>query len=115
MKKFFSTLLILTLFISCLSFISCSKDDNTPTYTVTFGTKGGSQVSSQEVKEGEKATRPEDPTKDGYDFVGWYLQGVLYDFNTPVVADITLVAEWQQKSGTGSGSVEFPWVDLPLD
>jgi len=31
---------------------------------------------------------------DGYIFNGWYLDGVAYDFNTPVEKDITLVASW---------------------
>ena len=116
MKKIFTSLLILVIFLSCLSFVSCKKDDPTATtFTVTFATKGGSAVSSQEVKEGENATRPQDPTKDGYDFIGWYLNDVLYDFNSPVVADITLVAKWQQKTGSGSGSVDFPWVDVPIE
>ena len=48
-----------------------TEEDNTK-YTVTFDSKGGSSVTSQEVKKGNKVTKPTDPTKDGYTFGGWY-------------------------------------------
>ncbi len=71
--------------------------DNTPqSYTVQFDANGGSLVSSQTVTENEYATKPETaPTKTGYDFDGWCLNGVAYDFDTPITADITLTAQWR--------------------
>ena len=69
-------------------------------YTVTFNSNGGSSVSSQTVTEGSKATRPSDPTKTGYNFGGWLLNGSTYDFNSSVTGNITLVAKWNQKSYT---------------
>lgn len=69
------------------------------TYTVTFDANGGSAVKSQEVEEGGKATVPEEPYYEGYDFIGWYTnEDTLYDFNTEVRANITLTAKWQLKS-----------------
>ena len=65
------------------------------TYTVTFDTDGGSAVAAQTVKAGETATKPTNPTKGGYDFVEWQLNGVAYDFSTKVNADITLKAVWK--------------------
>jgi hypothetical protein len=47
-----------------------TTEDNTK-YTVTFDSKGGSTVSSQEIKIGGQVTKPTDPTKDGYTFGGW--------------------------------------------
>lgn len=42
-------------------------------YTVSFNTDGGSIVESQTVVTGNKATKPAvNPTKKGYNFVGWY-------------------------------------------
>lgn len=67
-------------------------------YTVTFATKEGSNVESQSVLDGGKVTRPDDPTKSGYIFKHWNLQGAIYDFNTPVNSDITLVAVWEEKT-----------------
>ena len=67
------------------------------TYTVTFNSNGGSAVPSQEVKAGEKATKPENPTREGYTFVAWFADEALktpYLFVTPVNEDITLYAMW---------------------
>ena len=63
-------------------------------FAVTFNTDGGSDVSRQYVAPGEKAIRPQDPTKSGYAFDGWYLNGSEYDFSKPVTSDITLTASW---------------------
>lgn len=63
-------------------------------YTVTFNSDGGSSVTSQTIEEGETATKPTDPTKDGFEFDGWYLNDVVFDFSTKINANITLVAHW---------------------
>ena len=73
------------------------KKDETPapvTHTVTFDTMGGSAVDAQTVDDGGKAVKPADPTRDGYEFTGWLLDGQPYDFNQPVTGDITLTAGW---------------------
>ena len=62
--------------------------------TVTFDTDGGSAVESQTVASGRKAVRPADPVRTGYTFAGWYLDGEVYDFDTPVTTDLTLTAHW---------------------
>lgn len=70
------------------------------TYTVSFDTDGGSTVDSQAVTSGSTATKPADPTKDGFIFGGWYSDSELttaYDFTTPVTADITLYAKWEEE------------------
>ena len=74
------------------------------TYTVTFDSNGGNVVPAQPVKKGAKAVKPTDPTRSGYTFNGWYLNGVKYDFNTPVTGNITLVAKWtEDNNGSGGG------------
>lgn len=65
-------------------------------YTVTFNSDGGSKVSSQSVEVGSKAKKPTNPTKDGYEFVEWQLNGKTYDFNKEVIMDLALKAKWQQ-------------------
>ena len=72
------------------------KKNSTPTakYTVTFNSDGGSSVSSQTVENGKKATKPTNPTKDGYTFVEWQLNGKSYNFDTAVTGNITLKAVW---------------------
>jgi len=64
-------------------------------YTVTFDANGGTPVpAAQTVTYGEKAECPNPPTKSGFTFGGWTLNGIAYDFNAPVEGDITLVATW---------------------
>ena len=65
------------------------------TYTVTFDSDGGSAVTAQTVEEGKTATKPADPTKEGYTFKGWFLGETAYDFATPVTGNITLKAKWE--------------------
>ena len=77
-------------------------------YTVTFDSDGGTPVSPQIVKKGEKANEPADPKKANYDFVGWNLGKDPYDFKATVEADITLVAQWKEKkSGKQQFTVSF--------
>ena len=56
------------------------------------------------VLNGGTLTEPEEPTRDGYSFDGWYTQsGDRYDFDTPVTGDLVLVAHWTD-DGKDSGS-----------
>ena len=69
----------------------------TQTYTVTFDSNGGTDVLPQTVLEGEKATKPVDPTTLSDEFDGWYIDKNFdkeFDFNTPITGDITLYAKW---------------------
>lgn len=63
-----------------------------PKYTVSFNTDGGSTVYNRIVESGGTVTRPSNPTKTGYTFKEWQLNGVKYDFSTPVTRNITLKA-----------------------
>lgn len=63
-------------------------------HTVSFDSDGGSEVTTQTVLDGAKATEPKNPNKTGVSFDCWKLGGEEYDFSTPVTADITLVASW---------------------
>lgn len=64
-------------------------------YTVSFDSAGGSGVVSQTIEENKTVEKPQDPTREGYTFSGWTLNGSAYDFNTKVTSDITLTATWQ--------------------
>ena len=68
-------------------------------HTVTFNTMGGNDITSQEVDHGSKATKPENPTKAGFVFIGWKENESdqdYYDFNTEIIADKTLIAIWEK-------------------
>ncbi len=67
------------------------------TYAVRFESNGGSKVSGQQVDENDTARKPEDPTKDGYSFGGWFSDKNLaekYDFSNIVRDTLTLYAKW---------------------
>ncbi len=70
-------------------------------YTVTFETgEGASEVEEQIVIVGEKATKPENPTKTGYTFKEWLNNGSAYNFDNLVTENITLKADWTINSYT---------------
>jgi len=99
MKKILVMLLLVTMTLFALS--SCELPDFlVKDFTVTFDSDGGSAVEPQTVKEGEAAVKPEDPTKTGYTFAGWYAGETAYDFAAPVEADITLTAAWTENTYT---------------
>lgn len=71
------------------------KNPTGETATVTFNTNGGSTIPSEQVVIGQKISAPSTPSKAGYVFDDWYLNGEPFDFNKPIVEDITLVAGWE--------------------
>ena len=80
-------------------------------YTVTFDSKGGSAVASQEIEEGQKATRPANPSKastEEFDFTfeGWYKDSACtqaFNFTSETItANITLYAKWNQQAKGGT-------------
>lgn len=66
------------------------------TYVVNFNTDGGNSVSNQIINKDGTITKPQDPVRDGYKFLGWYSNNVLFDFNTPVTKNLELVAKWEK-------------------
>ena len=80
-------------------------------FTVTFNSNGGSEVRAKRVGENGMVMRPTDPTKEGYTFVGWYLNNEEFDFNTKITSDLTLTAKWEEiteNEGQGEGETTNP-------
>lgn len=64
-------------------------------YDVTFKNADGSVFTTKTVANGAAVTAPEaNPTKTGFIFGEWQLNGATYDFSTPVTQDITLTPTW---------------------
>ena len=81
------------------SFSSSSSTQPDIEYTITFDSMGGSPVASEVVKAGQRASRPEEPTKEGNNFTGWYTEQEttnLFDFSLPIEKDWTLYAGWEE-------------------
>ena len=83
----------------------------TTIYEVTFNSDGGSAVDAQTVKYGEKLAAFDEPTKDGYKFLGWYTKAdEAFDLTTPITKSMTLTAKWERNTYTiiyhGNGGVK---------
>jgi len=99
MRVLKKVILVLVLGIFSITLFACSdeKDDDKQNevvneYTVTFVADG--KATDVKVPEGEKASKPADPVKEGYKFLGWYVGDTLYDFEDAVNADVELVAKF---------------------
>ena len=71
--------------------------------TVAFDTKGGNSIESLKVATGESWSLPQNPTRAGYVFKGWYSDvncTVAYTATSPVSADLTLFAKWEEDPTT---------------
>lgn len=78
------------------------------TYTVTFNMNGhGTAPSNQTVESGRTATKPADPSADGYTFDGWYTDASFstkFDFDSPITSDTTIYAKWSKNSDGGNSA-----------
>lgn len=71
-----------------------------PTYTVTFDTQDGSELTVVSVKLNASVAEPADPTRTGYTVNGWALNGSAFDFATLIDSDLTLTAQWTANTPT---------------
>lgn len=73
-----------------------------PGFTVTFDTRGGTDVPAQTQMYGELLELPEPPTREGYAFTGWYTDpGCQLPWNVEertIEGDLTLYAGWEPES-----------------
>ena len=82
---------------------SSGGGSGTTRYTVSFDTNGGNKISSERVKRNGTLTEPTAPTKEGFDFAGWYTDKELkekYDFSSKVTKSLTLYAAWTEKDNS---------------
>lgn len=68
-------------------------------YTVHFSLPNGmNAIPDKKITRGNKATRPADPVKVGYNFVCWTYNDVCWDFSKSVTQDMNLGAKWSTSS-----------------
>ena len=69
-------------------------------YTVSFDSKGGTSVDDQTINEGGKVTEPAAPTREHYNFIGWFKdEGYITAWNfaeDTVTENVTLYAKWEE-------------------
>lgn len=108
MRKILSIIALLTM---GLVLVACGKT----TYTVTFESNGGTEITQAVVEEGKLLDEPTEPDKDGFDFQGWFKEVGLtteWDFEVDVVTEnITLYAKWTT-SDQGLVDAAYDWLSL---
>ena len=78
------------------------------TYKISFEVNGGSIIESQQINYKQKLNKPKTPTKKEHSFINWHLNenfNYAFDFNTLIISNFTLYAEWQINSYTVSFEV----------
>jgi uncharacterized repeat protein (TIGR02543 family) len=69
-------------------------------HSVTFDYSGGGANHDEEVADMDTVDEPEEPNRDGYRFVGWFIDDEFssqYNFSNEVTSDFTLYAKWIQR------------------
>ena len=104
-KRIIFVLAILTmaLVLSC-ALVACGTDADKQgrQFTITFDTQGGSKIEPIKIKAGATITLPNNPTKEGYLFDGWYLSDAFVEkfvATKTITGDITLYAKWIEDNG----------------
>ena len=69
-------------------------------FTVTFDSRGGSDVPAQTLMYGQTLQEPEPPTREGYTFTGWFRDtacNMPWNMESDTIeTDITLYAGWKK-------------------
>jgi uncharacterized repeat protein (TIGR02543 family) len=75
-----------------------SGSEDPKQYTITFNSHEGAAVPAITADEGTAVNEPTAPTRDGYDFTGWFSAasgGTAYTWPHTLNADITMHAQWR--------------------
>ena len=71
----------------------------TPCYAVSVDLQDGSPVTDLAVTIGESFQRPDNPTRAGATFLGWYTSAdgdTEFDFSAPITGNTVMYAKWEQ-------------------
>lgn len=85
------TIISFSLLLCLVLFSSCSKK----TYTVSFDSDGGTEIADQQIENKGTVTKPSNPTKEGCEFLGWFVNGKEFDFNTIIENHLVIKAKWE--------------------
>ena len=71
-----------------------------PGFTITFDSRGGTDVPAHNQMYGQLLEEPEPPTREGYRFTGWYKDHSCFDSwdveTDTIETDMTLYAGWEK-------------------
>jgi len=108
---------LITLLLVCLLIFSCTacspssfgggegfignayqEEVKTETIDVTIVKNNGEANEVQKIVKGKRATIPTTPTKADRTFKGWYCNGVIFNWKTPITEPLTIQALWDEVS-----------------
>ena len=95
-RLIFAVIIGLAMSLAVLTACDRTPGAETVYYTVTFDSRGGSEVPSQKIEKGKTAQKPADPAREGYTFEGWFDGETEYDFTKAVEKNFTLSAKWTE-------------------
>ena len=96
-RKFVLIILLIAVLVSCENPWMADILDPLYNLTVSFYSNGGTAVAPVKVERGNQISMPDDPTRAGHNFGGWYTDRQLVNhvvFPLTVRTDITLYAKW---------------------
>ena len=88
--------------IACIAviLIVVALEMRNPGFTITFDSRGGTDVPAHNQMYGELLEVPEPPTREGYRFTGWYTDAacdILWNVEVQTIeTDMTLYAGWEK-------------------
>ena len=82
--------------------IESSLKQDKELFTVEFDTNGGIAINSLTVEKGSLVKIPDNPTRVGYNFVEWQLNGNKYNFDQILESNIKLIAKWEKLEDTNN-------------
>lgn len=106
MKPLKYILVIILSMLMLVLLVSCKKNNDTEEeiklpegtyYTASFETNGGSTIKDKQITKQENLDKPTTPTRENYEFEGWYLDQTLTVpavFPIKMDSDKTLYASW---------------------
>ena len=97
-----------------LTLVAVWKEVGTSTVTLDYN-DGTTASQTMTVTNGGTVTLPENPTRQGYHFGGWKLQGAPFNPETPITEDITLKAAWVPAQSEDAVKIAAGLVDYYLD
>ena len=102
-KAFFALGGLFVVLVLIFSLVQCTQS-----YSVTFDTDGGNEIPAVSVNKDDTVARPQNPTKNGFTFAYWELDGEEFDFSQPITADIKLKAIWEAKESVYTFGTDRP-------
>ena len=94
--------------ITIILIINPKNSKEVSIYRLQFNTNGGGEMNSVEMEHGSKIAQPEDPYKEGFDFLGWYIDGKEVDFESLMLnKNLIIEAKWKAQEGVETVFIYF--------